>query len=403
MSQRGGSPSPPPSEPYRALFPLGALFAFLGAGVWPLTLWAGLAYPGSLHASLMIQGFELAFVSGFLLTVAPRMTRTDLADRREVPWVALTLVGFGVAAWSGHQTTAQTFSLATLLLLALALARRFFRRQNDPPEEFVFAPVGLFLGIAGTIIQLAASAGWIVEPSYRLGLRLLSLGMMLSLVLGLGALLIPVFLEMKNPLVIPKIAGPHERPGRRALYGALALSLALTFVADAVRVFPLAAWGRALIATLQLGLVWKIWRLPGRRTVPAFVLWSSGWLIGLGLWGAALEPRYAVGAMHVTLLGGFGALTMGIASRVTVTHGGHGPAAEVRLLTPDRAGLLGLALVTRLLGEFDRPRAPWWFAASALAWMAAWLGWLLASRRYLSPRAAASSATPGQQGAQTPN
>lgn len=359
----------------------------MGAIVWPLTLWAGLPYPGLLHASLMIEGFELAFVSGFLLTVVPRMTRTDTSDRRELPWVAGGILAFGTFAWIGQAAAAHALSALTLLVLAVAIARRFAGRSNDPPEETLFVPVGLFLGITGAAIQFAAAAGWWLEPSPRLGLRLMSLGMVLSLVLGFGALLVPVFLEIKDPLLIPRIARPHERPARRTLYGTVAAVLALSFLADAFALQALGAYARALAATFMLGWVWKLWRLPGRRTVPAFVMWSAGWLIGLGLWAAALAPAHEIAAFHVTLLGGFGALTMGIASRVVVTHGGHGPDAEARVLTPTRAALLAIALAARLGAEVAGPAAPAWLAASALAWIAAWSGWLIAARKVLFSRA----------------
>jgi uncharacterized protein involved in response to NO len=115
-------------------------------------------------------------------------------------------------------------------------------------------------------------------------------------------------------------------------------------------------------------------------------MWSSGWLIGLGLWMAALAPRHQVAAMHVTMLGGFGVLTMAIASRVVVTHGGHGPAQENRLVTPVTALLLAAALCTRLVAEFDTSRQVPWLAASASAWMIAWLSWLWSAGPFLRPR-----------------
>ncbi len=371
--------------PYRALFPVGAAFAILGAGLWPLALWPGLPAPGVLHSTLMIEGFELAFVAGFLLTIVPRLARTDADDQREVPLAVTLAMAFGVFALLGQTPAAHACALATLLLLAFAVARRMIARSNDPPEEFVFVPVGLALGIAGAALQFASSAGWVVEPAPRLGIRLMSLGMVLSFVLGFGALLVPVFLEIKDPLVIPKIARAHERPRRRMLYLALAAGLVLTFVADALGLGAAGAYGRALVATVMLGLAWKVWRLPGRRTLPAFVLWTAGWFIGLGLWMAALSPRHEVAALHLTLLGGFGTLTMGIASRVVVTHGGHGPAAEERVMTPARAACLALALVARMAAEFDPARQIGWLAASASLWIVAWMGWLFATRRSLVP------------------
>lgn len=378
------SPAKSPAlEPYLLLFPIGAVYALLGASVWPLTLWAGLPYPGPLHSILMIEGFELGFVSGFLLTVMPRLMRTDVTDLRELPWVIAAIAGFGTAAVAGWTTVAHTCAVAVLLLLATAVVRRFSTRRNDPPEEVLFVPVGVALGLAGAVIQLAASAGWLEEPSYRLGLRLMSLGMVLSLVLGFGALLVPVFLEIKDPLLIPRVAKPHERPVRRLLYGSLAAALVLSFVAEAFGAQRPALFARALVGSIMLGWVWKIWRLPGRRTVPAFVMWTSGWMIGLGLWAAALIPTHPIAAFHVTLLGGFGVLTMAIASRVLVTHGSYGPAEESRVLTPWVAAALGTALIARLVAELDASRGPWWLALSASAWMASWLAWLVGARRYL--------------------
>jgi len=362
------------------LFPAGVAFALLGAALWPLALVAGIPYPGTLHASLMIEGFELSFISGFLLTILPRITRTDPTGARVINAALALLLGFGAAALAGWAAVAHGCALLLLLLLAFVMVRRLRIRRNDPPEEIVFAPFGLALGVAGAALQLAASAGWLVEPAPRLGIRLMSLGMVLAFVLGFGTLLVPVFLEIKDPLVIPRIARPHERPRRRALYLALAGMLVLTFVADGAGWAAAGAFGRAVLATVVLVLGWKIWRRPGRRTFPATVLWSSGWTIGAGLWAAALLPLHVVAALHVVLLGGFATLTLGIASRVVVTHGGHGPDREARLVTPARASLLALALLARLAAEVDPPRAPQWLAAAATAWILAWSGWFLAAR-----------------------
>ena len=83
------------------------------------------------------------------------------------------------------------------------------------------------------------------------------------------------------------------------------------------------------------------------------------------------------------LLGGFATLTLGIASRVVVTHGGHGPDQEARLVTPARAALLAVALAARLAAEADPARGPEWLAAAGIAWILAWAGWFLAARGFL--------------------
>ena len=332
-----------------------------------------------MHASLMLEGFELAFVAGFLLTILPRLTRTPpITTEARIAFVLVQ--GVLAGALTNLLVFGHACALLVLLLLAVTLVRRMLTRANDPPEEALFIPVGLGLGMIGTAFALVG-----FEPSARLGLRMISLGMVLSFVLGFGTLLVPVFTEIRDPLVIPRIAKPHERAGRRLLYLACAALLALTFVADALQGHALASFGRAGIGTLMLGFGWKLWRMPGRRTLPGYVLWASGWCVGLGLWAAALFPLHEIAAMHLTLLGGYGVLTMGIASRVTVTHGGRGPDAEARLVTPLRVTLLALALATRLIAEFDPTHAPWWLAAAAACWILAWIGWIGRARSFSAP------------------
>jgi uncharacterized protein involved in response to NO len=80
------------------------------------------------------------------------------------------------------------------------------------------------------------------------------------------------------------------------------------------------------------------------------------------------------------MLGGYGTLTIAIASRVVVTHGGHGPDREGQLVTPARAALLALALALRLAAEVRPAEAPAWLAASAACWILAWAGWFVAGR-----------------------
>ena len=80
-------------DPYRVLFPIGIAAAFVallpwvaqalsGAPWWPAALRP--AWPGPAHAAIMMQGFELAFVCGFLLTAMPAFTHGARATRAEL-------------------------------------------------------------------------------------------------------------------------------------------------------------------------------------------------------------------------------------------------------------------------------------------------------------------------------
>jgi len=60
---------------------------------------AGITYPGTLHASLMIEGFELSFIAGFLLTILPRI---HVQPRRLIPPTIIVGVGLALLNWGGR-------------------------------------------------------------------------------------------------------------------------------------------------------------------------------------------------------------------------------------------------------------------------------------------------------------
>ena len=114
-------------DPYRVLFPIGIAAAFVallpwvaqalsGAPWWPAALRP--AWPGPAHAAIMMQGFELAFVCGFLLTAMPAFTHGARATRME-----LGVVTTGVAAFTVLRALevpgAAIATLVTLLALVM--------------------------------------------------------------------------------------------------------------------------------------------------------------------------------------------------------------------------------------------------------------------------------------------
>jgi uncharacterized protein involved in response to NO len=380
-------------EPYRVLFPLGALFALAGAAPW-LLLVAGVApWPGPIHMALMIEGFEQSFVLGFLLTSMPAFTRGG----RCRPWELLGAAGLLAAvaafllaglAWAAHAA----FALS-VLLVGWALASRVVRARHLPPEEFLFVALGLLLGLAGAAALVAQHAAAWIPPAPRFGERLVSLGMMLSIVLGVGGLLVPTFTGMRDPLQVPGIARPHERAGRRRLFLAVALVLAGAFALEARGLAWAGSLARALGASALLLLVWKLHRGPGQKGLLPRVLWLAGWSVLAGLWLAVAWPAQATTAWHVVLIGGFGLLTLGIGTRVTVAHGRHPFADEARVLTPWIVGAVALALALRLAAALAPAGANHAHAASAAAWMLAWALW--SARAW--PRAARVAAPGGGQ------
>jgi uncharacterized protein involved in response to NO len=90
----------------------------------------------------------------------------------------------------------------------------------------------------------------------------------------------------------------------------------------------------------------------------------------------------------VVLIGGFGLLSAGIATRVVVRHGGHPLAQEAKVLRPAVVLLLAAAVVARAAAEAVSPEArAALLGASAAAWILAWIVWALGA----APRLATSS------------
>jgi uncharacterized protein involved in response to NO len=358
-----------PLQPYRVLFPIGLTHGLLGAGLWPLYAFAVVPYPGLAHRVLMIQGFEQSFVLGFLLTAMPGFTKGEPCRPIEL-WIAsLLAVSIGIAAVLGATVAAELVFVASVLLLLVVIGRRLAPSKQQRPPELMFVGLGLLLGLTGALLQLADQGAQV------LGGRLLSLGMVLSLVLGLGGLLVPTFTGMRDPLVIPHIAAAHEERRKVVFYAAAIAMLAAAFAAEVVELPRVGAWLRAITATAMILLVWKLARLPRRRDAPAFAMWGSGWLVLAGLWVAALAPAFTLGALHMVFIGGFAMLTLGISTRVLVSHGRHPLSDEREVLSPIVVAIVLAALLARLGAEWWPSRATPFLAASGALWIVGWLGW----------------------------
>ncbi len=367
----------PALEPYRVLFPLGAACAIAGALPWVARPFGVGAWPGALHSALTLEGFELAFVTGFLLSSLPAFTH----GARCRPW-ELALTAAGVALFAtlrslDFEVAAYALFAATLAFVAIALARRTrLGGPGAPAEEFALVALGLLLGIAGGVLQSLAAAGLFYEPVPRLALRLVARGMMLALVLGLGGLLVPTFAGTPEPLRIVGIARAGQRGPRRAFVATLALLIVGALAAEATAHPAWGAWLRLAAAAASTLLAWKLWRLPPRPDRLPWALWAAGVCVLAGLLLAALWPAHEIAAWHVVFVGGYGLLTLAIGTRVVVSHGGHAFADEARVLGVPVLACVALALATRLVGgEFDPRLAPLLAVAGAL-WALAWALWL---------------------------
>jgi uncharacterized protein involved in response to NO len=370
------------------LFPIGAANAAAGALLWTLYAAHLLPWPGPLHQQLMLEGFEHAFVMGFLLTAMPAFTGGERCRPYELLLAIASVVLMDAAAFAGLPIAAHVAYLIGLVTVAQALARRVITGRRKPPEEYLFLLPGFLFGVLGAVLLIGMQAGAWNEPQPRFAIRLLSLGMVLSLVLGIGSLLVPTFSGMRSPLEIPGLATPHERAPRRRLYVPLALLLIAAFALEAIGHPSAGAALRAVVGAVMVLWVWKLWRVRTLSGVAPRVLWSSGWLILAGLVLAACGPAFRLAGEHVVFVGGFGCVTFGVATRVVASHGGHPLDVEGRLLGWPIALGLAVALLARIAAEWDASRASWLLGASGVAWALIWLGWGWRAMRLLAPRTA---------------
>jgi uncharacterized protein involved in response to NO len=140
-------------------------------------------------------------------------------------------------------------------------------------------------------------------------------------------------------------------------------------------------------------LVWKLFRLPGRHDRVSYFLWGSGWMLFLGLWLMALVPQTPLLGAHTLFIGGFGALSAGIATRVTIRHGSYPIVEEALVIRPGMALLLATALVARLLAELMPSARTAMLATSGSAWTLAWAVWAIGAAPRLWRRAKPQTVT----------
>lgn len=365
-------------SPYRFLFPVGVLMGFVGALVWAKYLFgpaAGASYPAQIHANLMMGGFLASFVTGFLMTAVPRFTGSFDASRFEIVFAMAIQLGVFISAGFGLGNAFHVFSLLNFAFLAIYGGRRFRSRTYGPPVFFVFVGLGLACGSLGAAL-LALGAMPLASRS------LYYHGTILSFVLGVGGHLLPALLGWKNPSVVPistlKEGVPEaERfwtPRKRV--AALAFFFLLSFSLEAMGNEWIGRWVRAVVVAAVGLLEWRVLKRPPNRSRLALWLWISAGMVVLGSLAEAAFPAYYVHLAHLTFIGGFSLMTLMVATRVVLAHGGFGLELELRSKTLHFVG----AMV--LISALTRVTAPWipnvyWshLAYAALTWVIAMSVW----------------------------
>jgi uncharacterized protein involved in response to NO len=370
----------PGKEPYRVFFPLGIAFGLAGVAIWPLyTFGITASYSGRAHALVQTDGFLYAFIAGFLLTAVPRFTGTRPPSRAVQYWLAAMLIVSVAASELRAFALGTTMFLAAHMALLVLVARRFLRRQQRPPASFVLIGLGLLAGALGGLVT--AGVAWEIAPAAwdPAGKRMLTEGMVLLLVLGVGGFLGPRLLGFA---ALPTPGQSHH--GSPLPWAVAGLTIFVSVPAEYGLDLPWMAFVRAAVVTAVVVPTLQLWRAPAARTTLSWTVWIAHWVIVAGVWHVAFAPRYRADFLHMLFVGGFSLLILAVATRVTLSHGGKDLTLE-RRSWPLRIGLtLGLiAMLARIGAPFATATYFEHLAFAALLWMAGVLCWGSAIARWL--------------------
>jgi len=364
-------------------FPLATLAGLLGVLLWPAMIWGWIeSYPGPSHARLMIHGFFGGFILGFMGTAMPRLVDSRPFNAREVGLLLTWFTGSVIANTIGSNGWGDILFVLGLGSLFFLLRARCHSGKTQLPATFILVAFGFVSALAGLALQ-AASRWW--ETPYQLVLlsKLLSYhAFILLAVMGAGGFLLPRFL------------GTGVR--RKASDEAQAASLRRMDV----RAAQLAAFF-ALLSYGMEALAWPVWaamvrgacvsaffcyHIPVERLrwswqgVHPFLLIGLG-CIPLGILAAAWLPGARVGLLHFELMGGFGLITLGVATRVVLGHsGGRSRLERTNPVLLSVFALVLLGLMARVSAEFLPHIQISHYLYAAFAWVVGlilWACWVL--------------------------
>ncbi len=344
-------------DPYRLFFPLGLVLGFAGIAIWPLAHFGVIhGYWGISHAFLQSNGFLFSYIAGFLLTALPRFTGTENPSFASQLVLAICIVIGAIALETqDYRVAHSSFVIAYLVFFAL-VAMRFIKRDRTPPDTFALIGFGVFAGFLGAVLNAVGSYGIDIGGWGMAGKRLLTEGMTLLLVLGVGGFLGPRLLGFaKLDLIkIEGVSSPKREIPLRALYVIAATIIVLSIILEHALMLEWMNLVRVLASTFVIGVTLQPWKLPLAKTTLAWCVWVANLLTLTGLWLAALIPAYRIDMLHVMFIGGFTLLILAVGMRVTLSHGGHGLEPE-RKNWPLRMALLlgGLSIVSRIAAPFN--------------------------------------------------
>jgi hypothetical protein len=337
-------------EPYRLLFPLGALLAW--AGVLPWLFFAFrlrrvyepvhdmLAYRSFLHPLAELDGFLGCFAAGVVLTaLRPAPAAWQIAVAAVAPLISAICAAIG--QW-------QLGQIASLALLGVMLEFALRRLSRPLSPSLLWIAFGFAMGAGGAAIAAVAAAQgsswfWVQEMGRDLVIQGLFTGLAVAAgrVMRTGDRAHPALHVVAGTLFIVSFW-----VGRR--YG--------THLGFAIRA-AVTIW-----LALPLRPAWEFGPANLRRSFAHLALW----MLAVGNAWIAVAPQIRRAGLHVIFLGCFTALVLA----ALFPKPGEAPAFPLRKLAW-AGSLVALSLVGRVMVELDPTWFHLWMGLSAASFLAA--------------------------------
>lgn len=371
-------------EPFRILFPLGALFGCLGISHW---LWYAMGWSDAsrfVHASIQIGAYLYCFIAGFLWTAMPRMTSSPPATTVELVTVLVLLASQQLALGLTMPMAAQGCFAGLLVVLAAFAIRRMARRQTPggPPTEFVWVPIGVLFGLVGTALAVFGQSHLGSSIWAAVGMPLAQQGFVLAVVLGVGGFMAPRLMGRGFEWSGGRSGAPEAvariRFQRIAWHLIAAVILAASFAAEGLGFIRAAYAVRAAVVSAELFWTMRLHRPPAVPDDYVKLLWISLWMVVAGFWAVAIWPRHRIAMLHLVLIGGFSLMTFAVGTMVVLNHAGatealHRPLWVLQVVV---VGVMG-ATAARVVADMWPTHYFVLLAAAAIFWLAAGISWFV--------------------------
>lgn len=367
-------------EPFRLLFPVGAVLGIIGAALWPLYAWKFMAtYPGVIHSRVMIEGFLTAFVIGFLGTALPRLLDVPRMTLWEAGGFTFSLLLITICHLTGHTLEGDQLFFFTLIGLVGVLVTRLVFRKDTPPPAFVLVAMGILSAVTGSAIQAVAGIAPTMVPPWisSFGRLLLNQGYLLLPVMGIGAFILPRFFALPNRQNFKESLTPPPGWGLKALFAAACgLTIFGSFLLEAGGQARIGCGLRAAVVAFYFAHEVPVHRAGFGGGSLALALRVALASIPLGYALMAFEPRWISSFIHVVMISGFSLLTLCVASRVLLGHSGQAEKfAQTLKPVVIMMTLVLLAMLTRVTADWMPKIQLSHYAYAAAAWILGVIIW----------------------------